>query len=129
MRRIYCTMRRAWLEVAAAAYSVCRYATRSAIWSTESLFWKPGILARPISMMSITRSSFAGMPLVMYFFLEQPVHAGTAQVALAVGVVTLGAARVVYPAATRLLRVQAQFRVALARLGRRSRPTPSRQRM
>ena len=69
--------------------------------------WNPGILARPSIMMSETRSSLAGIPLLMNFFLKQAVHTGATQISRAVRIVTLGTAGIIYAAAHRLLRSQA----------------------
>jgi len=49
--------------------------------------------------------------------LEQPIEARPAQVALAIGEMTLRAPGVVNAATVRLLRSQPQFRVSFARLG------------
>ena len=95
---------------------MCKYAIRLANCCWVIFCWKPGILARPSMMISETRSSFTGMPLVMYFFLIQPMHAGTAQVTGAVGIVTLGAARVVHAPSQRLFGSEAQFGIRLAGL-------------
>ncbi len=46
--------------------------------------------------------------------LEQPVQAGTSQIARAVSVMALGAARVIHTATQRLLRIQSEFSIGLA---------------
>ena len=49
-------------------------------------------------------------------FLEKPVQAGSAQVAGGVRIVALGAARVIDPAARRLLGIKSELGVGFARL-------------
>ena len=58
-----------------------------------------------------------GNAVLHEWLFEQTVQAGSAQVMSAVGVVTLGATRVVNPPALRLLRSQPELGVALAGLG------------